>query len=197
MKRTLAPLALAALLFAHPATASVSLLLRYAELIDETRVAVVVVPIRNESRWENGRIYTSTVARVDKVIAGRIEVGNEITIRALGGIVGEVGQSVDGEPVFDRDRAALVFLRPIDGDSRYRVVGRAQGQFAIDTTSGMRKVRASRQVGTLIKRNVPNGPLAPAVLDHLRTPAFEKVEGKSLDELTSAFGAEWKRTHEK
>ena len=197
MKRTLAPLALAAALFAQSAIASVSLLLRYAELVDETRVAVVVAPLRSESRWENGRIYTTTTARVDKVITGRVEVGKEVTIRTLGGIVGDTGQAVEGEAVFDRDRPALVFLKSIDGDSRYHVVGRAQGQFAVETKEGIAKVRASRQVGTLLKRSLPTGPLAPEVLDQMRAPAFEKIEGKSIDELRNVFGAEWKRAHEK
>ncbi len=186
--------ALAAVLAVQPARASVSLLLRYVELIDATRVAVVISPVRAESHWENGRIYTSTVARVDKVIAGRVEVGNEVTIRSLGGIVGDMGQSVEGEPAFDRDRPALVFLTLIP-DGRYTVIGRAQGQYAVEHKLGLARVRASRQTGTLLKRAAPIGPLSSEVLDKVGAPAFEKIEGKSLDELRATFGSEWKRAH--
>lgn len=191
-----APCAVAAILATQPATASVSLLLRYAELVDETRIAVVIAPLRSESRWEGGRIYTSTVARVETVIAGGVEVGTEVTIRALGGTVGNVGQSVDGEPIFDRDRATLVFLKPArDREGHFAVVGRAQGQYAVDRAVGHARVRPSRQTGTLLKRVAPSGPLSPELLDKVSSSAFEKIEGKSLDELRATFGPEWKRAH--
>jgi hypothetical protein len=197
MKRNLARFAaaaLAALLATQPAGASVSILLRYVELVDATHIAVVVLPLRTESRWENGRIYSSTVGRIESVIAGSAKVGDEVTIRALGGTVGELGQSVEGEPVFDHNRPALVFLRPTQ-DGRYTVVGRAQGQYVVEHKLGLPRVRASRQTGTLLRRVAPVGPLSPGVLAKVGAPAFEMMEGKSLDELKVTFGSEWKRAH--
>jgi hypothetical protein len=103
---------------------------------------------------------------------------------------------VDGEPVFDRDRPTLVFLKPArDREGRFSVVGRAQGQYAVDRTIGHVRVRPSRQTGTLLKRVAPAGPLSPELLDKVSSSAFEKIEGKSLDELRAMFGPEWKRAH--
>jgi hypothetical protein len=71
----------------------------------------------------------------------------------MGGIVGKVGQSVEGEAVLTVGRPGLLFLRPARDDVSgvYEVTARAQGQFPIvlDEKNAERFVRSSG-VGGLV-----------------------------------------------
>src|SRR5688572_15386468 len=78
------------------AGASTSIALSVKELATTSDAIVRVTQLERSSAWEDGRIVTTSKVHVDRVIAGA-SPGADITIRTLGGVVGEIGQYVEGE----------------------------------------------------------------------------------------------------
>ena len=74
--------------------------------------AAIVTPMEARAVWEDGRICTYAHVHVDQALAGDVTTGGDAWVRTLGGIIGRIGQIVDGEAVFSPGRASLVFLRP-------------------------------------------------------------------------------------
>src|SRR5208337_4957250 len=101
---------------------------------------------------------------VDRAIAGGVHGGDEVWIRTMGGIVGKIGQVVDGEAVFTVGRSALVFLHAAPAGT-YDVTARAQGQFPVtlDEKNEARVIR-SFHVGALYTPRSAAPDLAPPVL---------------------------------
>ena len=87
--------------------------------------------IRSEWNEEGTKIYTYITFSVHNVLKGG-ESPQQITIRQLGGEVGDIGMRVEGASVFEEGEEALLFLRA--GRKGYhRVVGLSQGKFSIKT----------------------------------------------------------------
>ena len=158
-------------------------------LAEESSAACVVSPIESKSVWENGRIATYTRVHVDRVIAG--SAANEVWIKTLGGAVGDIGQTVDGEAVLRAGRQSLLFLSTYEGS--LVVTARGQGQFAL--------------VNNHLRKNVWAGALlapSPTVLSRIRarttdaeaaSPAADVLDGKTIDEAAPHIAAAWARTH--
>jgi hypothetical protein len=127
------------------AQASVVITVLFDELVRDSTAAALVTPMEQQSVWENGRIYTFTRVHVDRSVAGVVE--NDPWIRTMGGVVGKIGQLVDGEAVLTVGRPGLLFIQPLteEGPGVYVVTARAQGQFPIvlDAQKTERFVRAS------------------------------------------------------
>jgi hypothetical protein len=160
--------ALVAGIFSVPsdAHASVSIAVAYDALVKDADSVGVVTPVETKSVWEEGRIYTYTRVKVDQGVAGELGTGTEGWVRTMGGVVGKIGQLVDGEPVFTTGKPSLVFMRKFKmrGPGEAGVMGptgtwevsaRAQGQYPIvvdsniaDTTRA-RRVMRSAAVGVL------------------------------------------------
>ena len=84
--------------------------------------------IGNETRWEDGRIWTFTIMEVTEAIKG--SVPGRITIRMLGGNVGSLISKVEGTPRFAPKEDTILFLQPTRrGD--WTVVSWVQGTFRI------------------------------------------------------------------
>jgi hypothetical protein len=76
-----------------------------------------------QSQWEDGNIYTDVTISVERYIKGA--GGKEVTIKVLGGTVGDITQWVSDVPDFQIGERTLIFLR------NDQVVGWHQGKFAI------------------------------------------------------------------
>jgi len=107
--------------------------LRYLSLEDQcdrAEVIVVAVASSRSSSWDDNsrRIYTDTRFSVEEPVKGG--VSGVITVRQLGGQVGDIGMSVAGTPVFLAGERYVLFLdkRP---DGKYRVVGFSQGCYPV------------------------------------------------------------------
>jgi hypothetical protein len=133
------------------ARASVVISALFDEIVRDSSAAVLVTPVEQRSVWQNGRVYTYTQIHVDRAVAGSLE--QEPWVRTMGGIVGKVGQSVEGEAVLTIGRPGMLFLQPARDDVSgvYEVTARAQGQFPIvlDENNNARFVRSSG-VGGLV-----------------------------------------------
>jgi hypothetical protein len=166
-----------------------------ASLEDVARAAAYVAritPVAATSAWEDGRIVTTTDARIDTLVAGKDEARSfrTIRIRTLGGIVDGIGQRVEGEASFTLGAPSIVFVAPsLAGDDRVAIVAAAQGQLMIDRdrTTG-RELTHLRGTGALFSRplRIPNA--AP-------TRLMTTLDGASVSEVTELAAQAWRKTH--
>jgi hypothetical protein len=92
-----------------------------------------------ESRWENGEIWTET--RFEVVEQNKGSLPELVTVRMLGGRVGNLHSRIEDMPSFRPGEEAYVFLWGRDSES-YRVLGWTQGTFRIarDARTGLETV---------------------------------------------------------
>jgi hypothetical protein len=191
MKRALLLAFVATILcFVPRADASVSIAVQWTDLLARSSDAVVALPAETRAVWENGRIYTYTRVGVDRALAGQLHTGDEVWVRTMGGIVGDVGQHVDGEAVLIPGRPSILFLQP-SGTGSYDVSARGQGQFPVVLDENKKpKVIRSSSVGALM---APRGQ--PLVVQLVF--AAEKLHGRPLDDVARDIAADWDHAHGK
>jgi hypothetical protein len=185
------PAALCLLRGETAANASVSIAVTWDALLRDSSAAAVVTPTTEaRSVWESGRIYTYTRVRIDRAVAGEVATGDEAWVRTMGGIVGKIGQIVEGEAVLAPGRSSLLFLRPGDAGT-FEVTARGQGQFPLvadsDSALPLRVVR-SNAVGALLQPR----PVGPVVMPKL---AADMLHGRSIDDAAKDIVAAWSRAH--
>src|ERR1700687_3115909 len=112
------------------ARASTSLAVTWEGLLRESTAAVLVTPVDSRAAWENGLIYTYTRVRVDRYVSGQLALMAEVSVRTMGGVVGKIGQSVEGEAVLVPQQPSLLFLHAGPAGA-YDVTARGQGQFPV------------------------------------------------------------------
>jgi hypothetical protein len=151
----------------------------------------VITPVETRSVWENGRIYTYTRVHVDRAVAGDLASGAEAWVRTMGGVVGKIGQVVEGEAVLVPGQTSLLFLHrgPAEAADAYEVTARGQGQFVVtpDASSGSRLVRATPEAAIVLPHTRP--PLAPPRL------AVEVVHGRLLEDVAHEVATSWVAAH--
>lgn len=185
----LAALCIAAVTLIGNAQASVSIAITWDGLIRQSTASAVMTPIEANCVWEGGRIYTYTRVRVDRTVAGDLPTGSEAWVRTMGGVVGKIGQIVEGEAVLTPGESSLLFVRagPLE---TFEVTARGQGQFPIvprDAKSPPRVVR-SHAVGAL----VPPQLTASSARSRL---AADVLHGHTVDEVAVAIAADWEPMH--
>jgi hypothetical protein len=192
----LALLAAAALVPAA-ASASVSLPVTWDALVRGSTAAAVVSPVGVRVVWEDGRICTYTHVHVERAVAGSLATGDEAWVRTLGGVVGKIGQVVDGEAVFSPGRRSLVFLRPASVGA-LAVTARGQGQFPIvDGADAAHSptVMESHTVGMLLPPSLVSQPgQGPSGAARV-TLASEVLHGRLLDDAAHEVATAWTTAH--
>lgn len=196
----------AALVVSTDASASVSIAVAFDHLVKDADAVVVTTPLESRSVWEDGRIYTYTRVRVDQGIAGDLGAGADGWVRTMGGVVGKIGQLVDGEPVFVKDKPSLLFLRRFREGGIYEVSARAQGQYPIqvDEKTKVKKLVRSTAVGLLLPpkgRYVEPAPTAPGALQtksievhaHQLRLAQDVFHDRPLEDAAREIAATWRR----
>jgi hypothetical protein len=172
---------------ATDARASVSISVTWDGLLHESSAAVVATPLEARAVWENGRIYTYTHVRVERAVAGELGAGADPWVRTMGGVVGKIGQIVDGEPVLAPGQSSLLFLHagPV---GTFEVTARGQGQFPLvsDEKTAPHLVR-STAAGALV---APRSPALAAL-----PLAADVVHGRAVDDFARDVVTAWSRTH--
>ncbi len=97
-----------------------------------------VIDARSAWDGERGEICTFATVEVQSELKGAADADGTIRIRIPGGRVGSVIERVGGAPQFMLDETVLVFVTS-GGDGCFRLVGMAQGKYAIrqDPYSGI------------------------------------------------------------
>lgn len=180
-----------ALLFVADARGSVSIAVAWDALLHDSAAAAVVTPVESRGVWENGRIYTYTRVRVDRAVAGDLATGGDAWVRTTGGVVGKVGQIVEGEAVLAPGHASLVFLHagPVGA---YEVTARAQGQFPVVTVAAD-ATRAART--TVVRSRFAGAVLTPHATTATLRLAADVVHGRALDDVASEIAGAWGHAH--
>jgi hypothetical protein len=181
--------ALLVALVAADAGASVSIAVTWDGLLRESTAAAVVTPLDARPVWENGRIYTYTRVRVGRAMAGDLAPGDTAWVRTMGGVVGKIGQLVDGEAVLAPGQPSLLFLHagPVGA---YEVTARGQGQFPVVTPADGTPARLVRgtAAGALVAPRLPASTTPPRL-------AADGGHGRGGDDGAPDVGAAWRRAH--
>jgi hypothetical protein len=188
----------------------VSIAVAFDNLVKDADVVAVITPGEHQSIWEDGRIYTYTKVKVDQGVAGDVGAGADGWVRTMGGVVGKVGQLVDGEPVFVDSKPSLLFLRKFKEGGVFEVSARAQGQYpiAVDESTKTKKLLRSSAVGMLLPPKVDS---VNVVAGAAQTQSVNTVAGvtaetkvrlaqdvmhdKPLEQVTREIVTTWKRLH--
>ena len=181
--------AVATLSVEDSASASISIAVTWDGLLRESTAAVVVTPAESTSVWESGRIYTYSHVHVERAVAGALAVGSDAWVRSMGGVVGKIGQIVEGEPVLTKGQPALLFVHPGPAGT-FEVTARGQGQFPLvtDTASPAGRLVRSTSAGALVMPRVTG----PVPLPQL---AADRVHGRSVDDVARDVAAAWATAH--
>ncbi len=171
---------------ARDARASVSVAITFDALLRGSSAVVVGTATDQRSVWEGSRIYTYSHVHVDSTVAGALGENDEAWVRTMGGVVGKVGQIVEGEAEFTVGRPSLVFLRSSPAGA-YVVTARAQGQFGLYTDDQSKvRVRKSSGVGALYP---PQGAEANFAM------AGDVIHGRAIADAAKDIATAWSRTH--
>jgi hypothetical protein len=176
-------------LWTPPASASVSIELSLDRLASGSDAVVVGTPVERHAFWRGGRIFTYCRLRVDVPIAGSLRQGDEIWLRTRGGIVGDVGQRVEGEAILAEGVRTLVFLRGA-GDGAMAVHGRAQGQFRlVPGSDAVERLQQASNLGALVpdRRQLGSPPEG----------ARRALAGKPLDDAAALIAEAWRHGHDR
>lgn len=137
------PLALTALLLAAlvipiPAAATDRRVLSVAELVSGADAVVVSRLESSRAEWQRSRIVTRHRLQVGEVWRGDLKPEASISVLTLGGVVGEIGQRVNGQVNLPPDAELVVFLAKAGpaNDRHYRIVGMTQGVFNVKRAPG-------------------------------------------------------------
>jgi hypothetical protein len=157
------------------AQAAVSVLLSLGELVGASTHVVVATAGERRSAWEDlpggRRIVTYTRFKIERAIGA--SPGEEIEVRTLGGVVGQVGQAVSGDAKIAKGERALLFLKK--ADRAFVVAGLAQGHFPVRADAkGTPRLAPSPDAGSLLARR------GPAI------SAREELVGTTIDDAAAA-----------
>lgn len=178
------------------AHASVSTAATLEGLVGYAHIVALAQPLESRTEWQAGKIVTYTRLQLVERISG--EAPESVWVKSLGGTVGDIGQSVEGEPTFTKNSRSLVFLRRLTGDSgapdAHVVVSRAQGQFPLALEKARWMVRPNVRVGLVLPaREAADTPLV--VLP--KQPALARLRDRPLDEVVLEVRELWTQIHAK
>lgn len=138
--------AVAAALLAMPLTASATVVLleSFEQLAANAPVVVRGVAGASTVRWNEARtrIETWTDIRVTEAIKGSVK--GPVTIRQVGGVIGDIGMGVSGEASFKEGEEVLLFLEhPGDSKTFFVVRSMSYGKVTLQKNA-LGELRASR-----------------------------------------------------
>ncbi len=164
----------AALALAASAQATTMRLATLPELVGLAHVAVRATVLNGQkAAFEGTRIVTRTPVEVVTVLAGPARPGERLEVVTLGGVVGDIGQHVEGMPTLHPGEDVVLLLAR-DGRGGHHPVGLWQGVFHVTEKGPQSPVVRWGEAGKAI------GPTAPFPKDlatleqHIREAALAR-----------------------
>jgi hypothetical protein len=102
------------------------------ELVRGSDVTLLGQPVAQQSFWQGTRILTRVQVQVQEIWTGSAPPSSVVEVVTAGGVVGTIGQRVDGAAVLPHGNQMVLHLRRQDGE--YWPVAMAQGVWVIDKT---------------------------------------------------------------
>ena len=125
------------------------------ELKDLSKGADVILTgkvTQQASSWneDKTRIYTQATIQVDEYIKGN-NAGNTVTVKYLGGEVGEIGEMYSHMPRFEDKKEVLIFLKKDEKSTNYKVFNGENGKISVigDPKTGEKVTTSNVQVSSL------------------------------------------------
>lgn len=147
---------------ASPASATISQALSLGELVDQADHVVLATCVdARASRDGRRRIVTDFTLRVQESMKGGASAGETLTMRRLGGAIGDLGMRIEGEPHLEVGERYLVFLRTLSDGRTLRPVGMSQGVMRVQDEGGELTVQPGGDGMALVQR-ARGGQLVPA-----------------------------------
>jgi hypothetical protein len=179
--------ALLALAIAPVAFATTMLEQDLASLTKGADVVVRAQVLSSQARWtsDHARIITDTELEVQEAWKGKPAA--RIVVMQPGGIVGELGQKVDGVALFEPGEEVVVFLEA-RGD-RFTVAGMAQGAFHLARSSDGKTVFARQALDEAllldpVTRQPVAGPRSVLTVEQLKARVAQALAAPSSPSLT-------------
>lgn len=114
---------------ASQAAATTALKLDLDSLVANSDRVVIGQVVEMQSFRKDGRIYTDTTVEIRENWKG--DGPEQVTVRQLGGRVGDMATKVSGLARFKTGEESVLFLESTDDDAPYVVTGLAQGKFRV------------------------------------------------------------------
>ena len=124
-------LALLLLVSALPARAALAVPASVEDLARSSQAVVRGRVAKLTSRWSEDQRRIFTYVEIAPSSVWRGAPPSRVTVLVPGGVVGPIGQRVDGAPTFAKDEDVVVFLSEAEAGA-FRVTGLAQGKFKVD-----------------------------------------------------------------
>jgi len=122
-------MALVVLLASGPALAALAVPASVEELARSSDAVVRGRVVKVAARWSSDGKRFSTYAEVEPSSVWRGSAPPRVTVVVPGGVVGNIGQRVDGAPAFAEGEEVVLFVAA--AGPAFRVQGLAQGKFAV------------------------------------------------------------------
>ena len=145
---TLALLALAA-----PARAALAVPATVEDLARSSEAVVRGRVLGARAHWSSDRLRIFTTTEVEVASTWRGTAPARVQVVVPGGIVGDLGQRVDGMATFTAGEEVVLFLARSGGVGPYRVAGSAQGKFTVQAG----KVRPDLSRTAFVEAPLPAG----------------------------------------
>jgi hypothetical protein len=120
----------AALVAAVPVLASVAVPVSVEDLARSSDAVVRGRVVKLTARRSNDGRRIFTYAEVEPTAVWRGGAPAHVTVVVPGGVVGDIGERVDGAPAFSEGEEVVLFLGKL-GEREFQVHGMAQGKFAV------------------------------------------------------------------
>lgn len=159
MRRTSTSAVFVALLclasFTRVAHATIAEALTLAQLVEEADHAALVEVVALEPGYDElDRIVTDVTVRVIEPLVGPARAGDTLVVRRLGGVVGDLGLRIEGEPTFVLGERVVLFVAEVSGV--LRPVGMSQGVFPVERDAHDEEVVMPGGAGlTLVRAGAP------------------------------------------
>ncbi|MFO0666472.1 MAG: hypothetical protein U0174_21130 [Polyangiaceae bacterium] len=185
-----------------PADASVAIAVYFDDLVSRADTVAVVTGTETKSVWEDRKIVTYTRLRIERHIAGET-MTSDMWVKTLGGIVGDLGQTVSGEPAFGPGQT-MVFLKKVDSRPTYMVIERAQGQYPItkDAKTGRLVLGKNSEGGMLLPPKAPTSDVTPQKGPQVRAAtrfagylAMDVMLHRPVDDVAKDIAESWQKLH--
>jgi hypothetical protein len=154
-----------AMLVAAPASTTV---IQYLDIEQMSELADVITTgevERVQASWNDAhtKIYTRITVRTEEVIKGDREL-DTVTLKLIGGKVGEHVARLPGTPVFEPGDEVLLFLEAREDQDGYLVLGLFQGLYRLDDDTDS---------DDLLYQDLP--PRGVSIIDNQRHPAASRM----------------------
>jgi hypothetical protein len=99
------------------------------------------------SSWneDKTRIYTIATIQVEDYIKGNV-TGNSVSVKYLGGEVGDVGETYSHVPTFENNEDVLIFLKKNESNSDFSVLYGEEGKISLINDSQTGELLTSSNV---------------------------------------------------